>query len=158
MRPRPLASFLLAVVTIPSLVACGPVRRMFGGGGGTGSTSPYGHWVLATPIDSTAFAGATQVELILDPRTFSLTAAYPDRPTLEIGGRAELAEGGLLTLVPGAGEVSGSAVGFTPGQPFTRMASAAGATLILAPPTSRVPVPSSVWHRLDVARAAGLAR
>ena len=154
MRFRQLA---LAVAILTSIGACSSLRRTLGlGGGGTGSTSPYGHWVLATPIDSTAFAGATQVELVLAPGSFNLSAAYPNRPRLAIDGSAALASGGLLTLVPNSGD--GANVGFAQGQPFTRVASAAGATLILAPPTASAPLPSSVWHRLDVARAAGLVR
>jgi hypothetical protein len=157
MRSRQLATLVLALVTVTSIGACSSLRRTLGlGGSGTGSTSPYGHWVLATPIDSTAFAGATQVELVLSPGSFNLSAAYPNRPPLTVGGSAALADGGLLTLVPGSGD--GATVGFTPGQPFTRMVSAAGATLVLAPPTASVPLPSSVWHRMDVARAAGLVR
>ena len=157
MRYRPLATLALALATVSLIGACSSLRRSLGlGGGGTGSTSPYGHWVLATPIDSTAFAGATQVELVLAPGSFNLSAAYPNRPRVTVGGSAALADGGLLTLVPGSGD--GATVGFTTGQPFTRVASAAGATLILAPPSASVPLHSSVWHRMDVARAAGLVR
>jgi hypothetical protein len=155
MRSRQLATLALAATT--ALGACTSLRRTLGlGGGGTGSTSPYGHWVLATPIDSTAFAGATQVELVLAPGSFTLSAAYPNRPQLAVAGSAALADGGLLTLVPNDGDAA--SVGLPQGRPFTRMASAAGATLILAPPSASVPLPSSVWHRLDVARAAGLVR
>jgi hypothetical protein len=159
MRPRHITTPLLALAIASTLVACNSLKRALGmSNGGTGSTSPYGHWVLATPIDSTAFAGATQVELVLTPGSFNLTAAYPDRPRLAIDGRAEFADGGMLTLVPANGETEGASVGFPAGQPYTRMASASGATLVLAPPAARVPLPSSVWHRLDAARAAGLVR
>jgi hypothetical protein len=129
-----------------------------GSGGDSGTTTVYGHWVLASPIDSTGFAGATQVDLVLAPGSFNLAAAYPSRSPLAVTGRAELADGGLLTLVPASGSSDGAAIGFPAGQPFTRMASASGATLVLAPPNSRVPLPSSVWYRLDAARVAGLAR
>ncbi len=157
MRPRHITTFLLAFATIPAFSACNAIKRTFGmGGTRTETTSPYGHWVLATPVDSTAFAGATQVELVLAPGSFNLTAAYPDRPQLAIDGSAQLADGGLLTLVPATGEAEGTRVGFPPGQPFTRMASASGATLVLAPPSARVPLPSSVWHRIEVARSAGI--
>jgi hypothetical protein len=114
--------------------------------------------VLATPIDSTSFAGASQVDLTLAPGSFTLTATYPDRAPLTVSGRADLANGTTLTLVPAPGSLDASAIGFTPGQPFSRVASASGSTLVLAPPTSSVPVPSSVWYKLDAARLAGLAR
>lgn len=158
MRSRQLATLALALATMTSIGACSSLRRTLGlgGGGGSGSTSPYGHWVLATPLDSTAFAGATQVELVLAPGSFNLSAAYPNRPRLAIDGSAALANGGLLTLVPSSG--SGATVGFTQGQPFTRLASASGATLVLAPPSASVPLATSVWHRLEVARAAGLVK
>ena len=155
MRTRIVATLMLALATLAS---CQTIKRTFGLGTGTASTSVYGHWVLATPVDSTAFAGATQVELVLSPGTFNVSATYPNRAPLAIDGRAELADGGLLTLTPTAGNSDVARIGFAPGQPFTRMASASGGTLILAPPTAHVPLPSSVWHRLDAARAAGLAR
>ena len=44
------------------------------------TTSIYGDWILATPIDSTAFAGARMVEMRLDQTTFVLTATYPSSP------------------------------------------------------------------------------
>ena len=154
MRTRILVTLMLALATLPS---CSAISRTFGvGDRGSGSTSVYGHWVLATPIDSTVFAGASQVELVLAPGTFNVSATYPGRAPLAINGRAELANGGLLTLVPGSGDVS--SVGLTAGQPLTRLATAAGNTLVLAPPNTNVPLPSSVWHRLEAARAAGLAR
>ncbi|HEX6050503.1 MAG TPA: hypothetical protein VFZ21_14585 [Gemmatimonadaceae bacterium] len=159
MPPRHIATFLLALAITPAFSACNAIKRTFGvDAPRTQTTSPYGHWVLATPIDSTAFAGATQVELVLAPGSFNLTAVYPDRPQLAIDGSAQLADGGLLTLVPATGEAEGTKVGFPAGQPFTRMASASGATLVLAPPSARVPLPSSVWHRIEVAREAGLVR
>jgi hypothetical protein len=161
MRTRTILALTLALATVSS---CRTVQRSLGlaNGGDSGSTSVYGHWVLASPIDSTAFAGATQVELVLAPGSFNLSAAYPDRSPLALTGRAEVADGGLLTLVPASGASSGASdgavIGFPAGQPFTRMASASGATLVLAPPSSRVPLPSSVWYRLGAARVAGVAR
>lgn len=155
MRTRPIAIVMLALAALP---ACSSIKRTLGlgGNGGTGTTSVYGHWVLAGPTDSTAFVGATQVELVLAPTSFNLSATYPNRPQLAVDGRAELAEGGLLTLVPASGASDAASIGFPPGQPFTRIATASGATLVLASPNARVPLPSSVWHRRDVAGAAGL--
>jgi hypothetical protein len=145
-------------LAVATLSACQTLQRSFGlGGGGSASTSVYGHWVLASPIDSTAFAGASQVELVLAPGTFNLSASYPAK-SLALSGSATVGDGGLLTLVPSAGAGDGAQVGFAAGQPFSRIASASGATLVLAPPSSRIPVPSSVWYRLDAARVAGLAR
>lgn len=122
------------------------------------STSVFGHWVLSPPLDSTAFAGASQVELLLAPGSFTLSATYPARAPLTIEGRADLGENNRLTLVPASASGNASAVGFPVGQPFTRVATASGTTLVLAPPSARVPVPSSVWYRLDAARVAGIAR
>ena len=116
MRSRHIAMSLLALGMISSLPACTSVRRALGmGDGSTESTSPFGHWVLATPADSTAFAGATQVELVLAPGSFDLTAAYPNRPRLAIRGRAEVTDGGLLTLIPTRGSAEEVVVGFVPG-------------------------------------------
>jgi hypothetical protein len=125
--------------------------------GGAKTTTVLGQWVLATPIDSTAFAGAGQVDLKLVEGSFTLVVTYPNRSPLSITGSAELADG-MLTLVPVTGGPDAAKIGFAPGQPFTRVATASGSTLVLAPPTSHVPVPSSVWYRLDAARMAGLAR
>jgi hypothetical protein len=116
-----------------------------------------GQWVLATPIDSTAFAGAAQVDLNLTPASFVLTVTYPNRSPLTVTGKAEVADG-TLTLTPTTGGPDAATLGFALGQPYSRVATASGSTLVLAPPTSRVPVPSSVWYRLDAARLAGLAR
>jgi hypothetical protein len=139
--------------------ACTTVQQTLTlGDSGSPTTSVLGHWVLATPIDSTSFAGASQVDLVLAPGSFELTANYANRAPITVSGRADLASGGALTLVPGTDNAEAAAIGLAPGQPFTRTASAAGSTLILASPSSRVPVPSSVWYRLDAARVAGLAR
>lgn len=157
MRTRTIAALTLALATA---VSCRSLQRSVGlpNETATGSTSIYGHWVLAAPPDSTAFTGATQVELVLAPGTFTLSAAYPNRAPLSVTGRADLADGGLLTLVPATGASDGASIGFPAGQPFSRVASASGATLVLAPPSAQVPLPSSIWYRIDAARVAGLAR
>lgn len=156
MRMRTLLGLTLALATTMS---CAAVQRSLGlGRGGSRTTTVLGHWVLATPIDSSAFAGASQVDLVLEQGSFSLTATYPNRPPLAISGRAELAEGNTLTLIPSAQSPEATTIGFLAGQPFTRVATASGSSLVLAPPTSHVPVPTSVWYRLDAARLAGLAR
>jgi len=149
----------LTLVLGAATTSCSTLQRSLGLGGNSGSrsTSVYGNWVLATPIDSTSFAGATQIELTLAPGSFNLSAAYPNRAPLTITGRADLANGGTLTLTPVTG-LDATAVGFPVGQPFTRVASASGSTLVLAAPTSAITVPSSVWYRLETARVAGLAR
>ena len=145
-------------LVLAALAACRTVQRS----GGLGmldakSTSLFGQWVLATPIDSTAFAGASQVDLRIDPGSFTLMATYLGRAPLTVTGRAEIA-GGTLILTPAEGSADAAKLGFPAGQPFSRVATASGSTLVLAPPTSRIPVPSSVWYRLDAARVAGLAR
>lgn len=122
------------------------------------STSVMGHWVLATPIDSTAFAGAEQVDLVLTPQDFRLTVAYRGRAPLTVSGALAMANGGIVTLTPGATSSDAAAVGFAAGQPLTRLATASGSTLVLAPPSATVPVPSSVWYRIGAARLAGIAR
>lgn len=121
------------------------------------TTSVLGQWVLATPIDSTAFAGAAQVDLNLTPASFTLLVTYPNRAPLTVMGKSEIADGNL-TLTPTTGGSEAAHLGFAVGQPYSRLATASGSTLVLAPPASRVPVPSSVWYRLDAARLAGLAR
>lgn len=155
-RTRTLVALTLVIATS---VSCSSLKRSrsLASPSGSSSTSVYGHWVLST-TDSTAFAGATQVELVLSPGTFTLSAAYPSRAPLTITGRVDLASGGVLTLIPSDGSAEIARLGLASGQPFTRLASASGATLVLAPPNSRVPLPSSVWYRLDAARAAGVAR
>jgi hypothetical protein len=125
---------------------------------GSPTTSPLGHWVLATPIDSTAFAGARQVDLVLQPQTFSLTITYAGRAPVTMSGSVDLSQTGLLTLIPATASADVAAAGFAAGQPFTRVMTASGSTLVLAPPSATVPVPSSVWYRLDAARLAGLVR
>lgn len=157
MRSRVLISLTLVLGVA---VSCRTLQHAVGLGGSSESrtTSIFGHWVLATPVDSTSFAGASQVDLTLAPGSFTLAASYPNRAPLDIGGRADVTSGGTLTLVPTTGVADATAIGFPVGQPFTRVASASGATLVLAAPTSSVPLPSSVWYRFEAAKVAGLAR
>lgn len=124
------------------------------------TTSIYGDWILANP-DSTAFAGARTVELSLNQSTFSITAMYPGRPTFTVSGGAAAGEG-LLTLTPSAVSDPTAAGGaFVAGRPIVVVASAAGASLVFAPPphgqgTAAI-VPSSIWHKKSMAQAAGAA-
>lgn len=160
MRMRQIVSLTLLLA---GTAACSTAQRGASAGdanasSGSPTTSVLGHWVLATPIDSTPFAGASQVDLVLTQASFELTATYPGRAPLTLTGSADVGAGGLLTLVPAPSNTAASTIGLAPGQPYTRVASAAGSTLVLASPGSRVPVPSSVWYRLDAARLAGLAR
>ena len=145
-------------LALAALAACTTVQRSVGGSAPRSkTTSLLGQWVLATPMDSTAFAGAAQVDLNLLPGSFTLMVTYPNRAPLTVTGKAEIADENL-TLTPTTGGLDATNIGFPPGQPYSRVATASGSTLVLAPPTSRVPVPSSVWYRLDAARMAGLAR
>jgi len=160
MRTRQIVSLTLVIA---GMAACSTAQRGAPAGdadanSGSSTTSVLGHWVLATPIDSTPFAGASQVDLVLTQGSFELTAKYPNREPLTVSGSADVGVGGALTFVPAPSATGASAIGLAPGQPYTRAASASGSTLVLAPPGSRVPVPSSVWYRLDAARVAGLVR
>lgn len=121
------------------------------------TTSIYGDWVLATPSDSTAFAGASAVEMSLQPGSFVITATYPTQAPVVLRGSAVLADGGQLTLTPATGSSSGSrgALAMMAGQPLTLLASAAGNTLVFKPPTDRSIEPSSVWHKKAKAQQAG---
>lgn len=159
---RRIAALLVFAVAV---TGCGQIKRTFGikdappAHREPRTTSIYGEWVLSN-IDSTAFAGAKLVELNLQPTSFTLTAwDQNDVSTTVIGTVAY--DGGLLTLLPSGGsgatpERWGGA--FVPGRPISVTASAAGASLVFAPPpTNGVPavVPSSVWHKKDQAKAAG---
>jgi delta 1-pyrroline-5-carboxylate dehydrogenase len=146
------ACLTLAVV---GLVSCRTARPANVAGTSAAGSTVFGHWVLATPADSTPLAGASQVDLVLEAGSFNLTLAYPDRAPLTISGRSDLA-GNTITLTPRSENVT--SVGLTPGQAVTRIASVSGSTLVLALPTSRIPVASSVWYRLEAARLAGLAK
>ena len=124
------------------------------------TTSIYGDWVLASAPDSTAFAGAREVRLALQPGTFTITADYPTQTPLVLQGSASLASDGTLTLVPNAGTVAGSrgSLVMVAGQPLSLLASAAGNTLVFKPPTDRAIEPSSVWHKYDKAKQAGTVK
>ena len=124
------------------------------------TTSIYGDWVLASAPDSTAFMGARQVQLTLQPGSFTITADYPSQPQLVLRGSATLAEDGTLTLTPSAGTASGSrgALVMVAGQPLSLLASAAGNTLVFKPPTDRALEPSSVWHKYAKAKQAGTVK
>ena len=122
------------------------------------STSIYGDWVLANP-DSTAFAGASMVQLSLQESNFTIDARYPSRSPVMISGTASYKDG-VLTLIPTGGADAGGSVGaaFPVGKPISVVASAAGGSLVFAPPpmagTTAV-VPSSIWHKKTQAEAAG---
>ncbi|MFL5577540.1 MAG: hypothetical protein ACJ79S_16410 [Gemmatimonadaceae bacterium] len=123
------------------------------------TTSVYGDWVLATPADSTAFAGATLVELRLDRSAFAITANYPSALPTVVRGTVGPGSGGLLTLTPTTSTKGGPGrpgLVLVAGQPVTVLASAAGNTMVFSPPGGVTAAdPSSVWHRKDAARAAG---
>lgn len=124
------------------------------------TTSIYGNWVLATPSDSTAFAGASVVELDLQPGTFAITAAYPNHAPVTVRGTTTRNETGLLILTPdehAAGLGTSGALVMSAGQPYSMQASAAGNTLVFAPPSENTGQPSSVWYKKAAAKAAGQA-
>lgn len=121
------------------------------------TTSVFGDWVLDQP-DSSAFAGARVVEMSLSPTAFAIRATYGSRPAESVSGTAALSNAGTLTLTAQSGSQSGTGRLTLPiGRPVTWLASAAGNTLVFAPPTSDLgtPEPSSVWHRKAAAQAAG---
>ena len=154
------------LIAVAAVAGCGGFKKTFGikdappAHTEPKTTSIYGDWILAN-IDSTAFAGARTVELALHQTDFSITAMYPGRPTVTVTGGAAASEG-LLTLTPTA--VSDpTAVGgaFVAGRPIVIVASAAGSSLVFAPPptgqgTAAI-VPSSIWHKKAMAEAAGAA-
>lgn len=126
-----------------------------------GTTAVWGTWSLRTP-DSTAFAGAEEVQLALSPGTFTLVATYPNAAPIRVAGSASMNERGVLTLVPESttgGPPGPGAIPLLAGQPISLLASASGGTLVFSPEQRDPgPTPSSVWHRTEAARAAGLAR
>ena len=146
------------------VVGCGGVKKTFGLDDKTPahvspkSTSLFGSWVLATPEDSTAFAGASLVEMALDQTSFAITATYPNRSPVVVRGSAAVTETGLVTLIPQSGMEGTMATGalvMVQGQPHTWLASAAGNTLVFASPAGTDLEPSSVWHKRAAAKAAG---
>ena len=123
------------------------------------TTTVYGDWVLATPTDSTGFAGARTVEMSLAPTSFVLTASYPGAAPTVVRGTVKEGVAGLLTLTPETGTRGTphqQALVLVAGQPVTVLASAAGNTMVFSTPAGVSPHdPSSVWYRKDAARAAG---
>ena len=156
-------SFIVAVLAL-GLAGCGFFRKSLGVGDSspahppTTNTSIWGEWVLATPPDSTAFVGASRVEMRLEQTSFTITANYPTRPTVVVRGNVTVTEdGGLVTLDPQSGleGMSSGNFGWNAGERVTVVASAAGNTLVFAPPRDNLARPSSVWHRKDAAARAG---
>lgn len=159
---------IIALVAIVATVAgCGGLKKTFGikdappAHREPNTTSIYGNWVL-TNLDSTVFAGAKIVELALQPTTFTLTATYPSSQTVSVTGTAGYGDG-LLTLTPvtnsaGVGErLHGT---FVTGKPIVVVASAAGGSLVFAPPPTSLQgsfavVPTSVWNKKSQAERAG---
>ena len=150
---------LLAMATVAS--ACGFFKR---GGEPPAHRSPtttsiYGDWVLTSPVDSTAFAGASSVEMTLNQTNFTITANYPGRVAQRITGSVGTGEGGILTLIPEQGSTDASfarrSMSLVAGQPIQLIASAAGGTLVFKPPQDTDPTPSSVWSKRSMAEAAG---
>ena len=154
------------LIAIAAVTGCGGLKRTFGIKDSPSAhvepktTSIYGDWILATQ-DSTAFAGARAVELSLQQTSFTVTATYPGRPTFTAAGTAAASDG-LLTLTPTAVSDPTAAGGaFVSGRPIVVVASAAGSSLVFAPPphgqgTAAI-VPSSIWHKKAMAEAAGSA-
>ena len=155
---------ILVIALAGGLAGCGFFRKTLGVGDSSPAHTPprttsiWGDWVLATPADSTAFIGATSVEMQLDEREFAITANYPTRPTVTVRGSVTVAEdGNLVTLQPQTGleGVSGGGFAWKPGERVTVVASAAGNTLLFAPPRDNLARPSSIWHRKAAAQKAG---
>jgi hypothetical protein len=155
---------MLVIALAGGMAGCGFFRKSLG----VGDTSPahtsprttsiWGDWVLASSADSTAFIGASKVEMRLEQTSFSITANYPTRPTVVIRGSVTVAEdGGLVTLQPESGLEGIGSGGFTwhPGEKVSIVASAAGNALTFAPPRDNVARPSSVWYRKEAAQKAG---
>jgi hypothetical protein len=154
----------LVIALAGGLAGCGFFRKTLGVGDTAPAHTPpkttsiWGDWVLATAPDSTAFVGASKVEMRLDPTAFSITANYPTRPTVVVRGSVTVAEdGGLVTLQPEAGLEGVGSGGFAwhPGERVSVVASAAGNTLVFAPPRDNAARPSSVWYRKEAAQKAG---
>ena len=156
---------LIAIALVGGLTGCSAFKRTLGVGDSSpahtppGSTSIWGDWVLGSSPDSTAFVGASSVQMRLDQSSFTITANYPARSPVTITGAVTVsADGGLVTLEPRSGleGTGGGAFGWTPGERVTVVASAAGGTLLFAPPRDALARPTSVWHRKDVAQKAGI--
>ncbi|HJR64013.1 MAG TPA: hypothetical protein VJ803_09935 [Gemmatimonadaceae bacterium] len=116
------------------------------------TTNIYDEWVLATPVDSTAFSGAERVELSLTTTTFTIAATYPGATRVVISGSSgRRPDDGPLVLVPRtitrAGNSLQTHAGLTVGDTLALLASASGNVLVFAPPGAQAGQPSSVWHR-----------
>ena len=155
---------ILVIALAGGLAGCGFFRKTLGVGDSSPAHTPptttsiWGEWVLATPSDSTAFIGASQVVMRLDPTEFAITADYPTRSAVTVRGSVTVAEdGNLVTLLPQTGLESVGSGGFAwrEGERVTVVASAAGNTLVFAPPRDNLARPSSVWHRKAAAQKAG---
>ena len=155
---------LLVIVLAGGLAGCGFFRKTLGVGDTAPAHTPptttsiWGDWVLATSPDSTAFVGASKVEMRLEQTSFTITANYPTRPVVTVRGAVtQTADGGLVTLEPRSGleGMNSGNFGWSPGERVTVVASAAGNTLLFAPPRDNIARPSSVWHRREAAERAG---
>ena len=155
---------ILVIALAGGMAGCGFFRKTLGVGDSSPAHTPptttsiWGEWVLATPSDSTAFLGASQVVMRLDPAEFAITADYPTRSTVTVRGSVTVAEdGNLVTLLPQTGLETVGSGGFAwrHGERVTVVASAAGNTLVFAPPRDNLARPSSVWHRKAAAQKAG---
>lgn len=162
MRTR-VALFALAAI----VAGCGGLKKTFGikdaqpAHRSPTTTSIYGDWVL-TNVDSTAFAGAKLVELGLQPTSFTLKATYPSQESVTVMGTVAYGEG-LLTLTPMSSTASLNERWhgvFVTGRPIVVVASAAGGSLVFAPPPTSLQgsaaiMPSSVWNKKSQAQRAG---
>ena len=154
------AVLLLAVGTL--LSACGMFKRGSAPPAHTEpkTTSIYGQWVLASPVNQTAFSGATSVQMNLGESSFTILATYPGQPNSLVSGTVANGEGGTVVLTPMTGSTNASYAGrsmaLMPGQPISLIASAAGGSLVFKPPHETDPTPSSSWMNRAQAEAAGL--
>ncbi|HUF30111.1 MAG TPA: hypothetical protein VMM77_05545 [Gemmatimonadaceae bacterium] len=123
------------------------------------SASIIGDWVLANG-EQTQFVGATLVELRLQPGTFTVRAQYPGESVVVVQGSASFdPAGGLLTLTPSGSTSSASsrAAELLPaGQSVVVLATAADNTMVFAEPRDMIGRSSSIWHRSEATRRAGL--
>ena len=156
-------SIIVALLAV-GLAGCGFFRKTLGVGDSSPAHTPptttsiWGDWVLATAPDSTAFVGASRVEMRLEQTSFTITATYPTRPTVVVRGAVtQSADGGLVTLEPQSGleGVGSGNFAWRAGERVTVVASAAGNTLVFAPPRDLIARPSSVWYRKELAERAG---
>ena len=99
LSPRALTMLSSLLLAAPLLGACSSFNKAFKiqdeppAHREPSTTSIYGDWVLATPPDSTAFAGASLVELNLAPSSFTITAAYPHAATTIVRGSLGTTDG-----------------------------------------------------------------